>query len=199
MHAQLSLLLILTYFSALFFSPGSASIPRQPPPPPPALTTTGTTSTSSDPPTTNALLPRGPEQQTAAPSLQCNCRLAVQWSDCLFYKILNWPREQNVITILHDELIKCGTKNFGLHQYYIPERESGLGAFAFFRLPHIHQDACWLKASSRALGTQVAACEVLLPRSNHPFPWWEDIFETRHVRSGIQYMKPPPDYTFPPR
>lgn len=198
MHLQLSLLLILIAYSTPFFSPGSASIIRSSSLPSSALTTIGITSTSSDPPTTNALPPRAHEQQAAAPSLRCNCREHVKWSDCIFYQILNWPTEQNVITRLHDELIKCSAKNFALLRYYIPERESGLGAFASFRLPHVHQDSCWPKATLRALGTKVEECEVLYRRSNDPFPWSEDVFRTRRTGTGIRYTIPPPDYTFPP-
>lgn len=199
MHLQLSLLLVLTGFSAQFFSFGSASIPRSLSPPSSALTANGTASTSYSPPTTNALLPRAPEQQqAAAPSLRCNCRKVVRWSHCIFYQILNWPAEQNVVTRLHDELIKCSAKNFGLVKYYIPDRESGLGAFACFRLPHIYQDSCWLKAASKALGTDVEACEVIHPANHGPFPWWDDSFRTRRTGTGIRYSIPPPDYIFSP-
>lgn len=198
MHLQLSILLLLAALLAHLFSPGSASILRSSSSLSSALTTTGIMSTSSNPPMTNALLPRVPEQQAAAPSLRCNCRKVVKWSHCIFYQILNWPTEQNVVTRLHDELIKCSAKNFGLLRYYVPKRESGLAAFACFRLPHIYQDSCWLKAASRALGTKVEACEVYHASNNDPLPWWDDIFRARRTGTGIRYSLPPPDYTFPP-
>ena len=198
MHLRLSHLLILTPIFARFFNIGSASILRSSSHPSSAHTITGTTPLRSDPPTTNALFPRVPEQQAAAPSLRCNCREVVKWSHCIFYQILNWPTEHNIITRLHDELIKCGAKNFGLLKYYIPERESGLGAFACFRLPHIYQDSCWLKAASRALGAKVEACELIHPGNGDPFPWWEDTLRTRRTGLGIRYSIPPPDFTFPP-
>lgn len=203
MHLQLSLPLILSGFSAQFFSLGSASILSSLSPPPSALATNETTSTSFSPPTTtNTLVSRIPkqqqQQQAAAPSLRCNCRKVVRWSHCIFYQILNWPTEQNVVTRLHDELIKCSAKNFGLVKYYVPERDSGLGAFACFRLPHIYQDSCWLKAASKALGADVEPCEVIHPANHGPFPWWDDSFRTRRTGTGIRYSLPPPDYIFSP-
>lgn len=199
MHLQLSLLIILTGFSVRFFSLGSALILSSLPLPLSSLTTNGTTPTNSSLPTTNTLLPRIPNQQQAvAPSLRCNCRPVVKWSHCIFYQILNWPTEQNVVTRLHDELIKCSAKNFGLVKYYIPERESGLGAFACFRLPHIYKDSCWLKAASKAMGADVEACEVIRPANHGPFPGWDDSFQTRRTGTGIRYSIPPPDYIFSP-
>lgn len=201
MHLQRSLLLILSGFSAEFFSLGSASILRSLSSHSSAVITNGTTSTSSSPPTsTNTLLPRIPKQQkqAAAPSLRCNCRKVVKWSHCIFYQIQNWPTEQNVVTRLHDELIKCSAKNFGLVKYYVPERDSGLGAFACFRLPHIYQDSCWLKAASKAMGADVEPCEVIYPANHGPFPWWDDSFRTRRTGTGIRYSLPPPDYIFFP-
>lgn len=211
MNPQLSLLLILLAFLAPFFCPGSASVlrPFPPPPPPPpssALTTSRTTPTYPDhPPTTNALLqllPRAPGNQAPAGSMRCNCRPVMQWIDCIFYQVLNWPKGQNVITRLHDELIKCGdAKRFGLQKYYVPpERESGgrLGAFALFRLPGEKWNPCWLKAISIALRPKGVKCDILLPPMDDAFPWWEEISRTRPSVSGLQFSKPPPDYVFPP-
>ncbi|MCJ1349088.1 hypothetical protein MMC31_007324, partial [Peltigera leucophlebia] len=175
MHSQLSLLLIFTAFSAIFFLSGSASVLLTTSPPSSALATTGKTSTSSNPPAT-ALLPRAPEQQSDAPFARCRCRaLGMTFYDCLFYQILNWPTEQNFVRRLHDELRKCGHLDFGLRKYYIPERESGLGAFVYFRLPFVHKDRCWRRAIARALGTTGVECSFSYAMRDDPQAWWEDM------------------------
>lgn len=159
MHFHLSLLLIFTAFTANFLTPVSTSILQSSSPPSSALATIGATPTSLDP-QTNALLPRAPEQQVGTPSARCRCRdgpLSLYWL-CYIYQILNWPTDQNIIVKLHDELIKCGKHFFGLQRYYIPERESGLGAFAYFRLQYGRSKRCWTRGIASALGTTGVVC-----------------------------------------
>lgn len=188
MHPHPSLLLLFTAFSAIFLPPGSASILKSKSPPSSELATTGTRSTGSNP-STNALLPRAPGQEGDTPFARCSCRSAVaSWWDCHIYQILNWPTEQNVILRLNDELIKCGTFFFGLRKYYIPERKSGLGAFAFFELPFVHRNSCWKRAIASALGTTGVACSFDHFNSDDVPPWWEDM-----NRQGRGYKRPPID------
>ena len=192
MHPQLSLLLILTALSAISLPPGSASILQSTSPPSSALATAGTASISSNP-RTKALFPRAPEQQGDTPFARCSCRSALGfWWDCHIYQILNWPTEQNVITRLHDELIKCGTLFFGLRRYYIPERKSGLGAFAFFRLQFAHRGSCWRRAIASALGTTGVVCSQSHVDGDDPPPWWEIMDQQR----GRDYTHPPNDLSW---
>lgn len=175
MHRQLSLLLIFIAFTAIFFTSASTSILQSSSSPPSsALATVGTTAPRSKPPT-NALLPRAPEQQVGTPFARCRCRdgPATLFWVCYIYHILNWPTDQNVILKLRDELIKCGKYFFGLQRYYIPERESGLGAFAYFRLQYGHSKRCWTRAIASALGTTGVVCSRSHFASNDRPPWFE--------------------------
>ena len=200
MHSQLSLLLILTAFAAIFLTAGSASVLPSPRPLLSAIATTVETTPPGSSPPTNALLPRAPEQpqQTGIPSAICSCRaasMALHW-DCYIYKILNWSPEQNVITRLYDELIKCGTYQWGLQRYYIPERDSGLGAFAYFRLQFTHKEECWRRGIARALGTTGVVCShsYVQPKPYAVLPWW------RYVPAKLSYPQSPHDRRpdFPP-
>lgn len=192
MHLQVSLLLTFTAFSAIFLPPGSALVLESSFTHSSAPATTGTTSTGSSPPT-NALLSRAPEQQGDTPFARCSCRtLGLHFYDCFIYQILNWPTGQNFILRLHDELKKCGARgNFGLRRYYIPKRDSGLGAIAYFRLPIAHRNSCWRRAIASALGTKGVECSFSSAMRNDAQPWWEDM-----VRAGRYHTPVPHDYTF---
>lgn len=188
MHSQL---FILTAFAAIFLTARSASVLPSSPPLFSAIATTETTPRGSNPPT-NSLLPRATEQQVGIPFAKCSCRagnMALHW-DCFIYQILNWSPEQNVILRLYDELVKCGTHQWGLRRYYVPERDSGLGAFAFFQLQFAHMEKCWKRGIASALGTTGVVCSRThtQPRPGWGFPWWDN-----YIGGILAYPQEPHD------
>lgn len=122
--------------------------------------------------------PLSSRKQVGIPFAKCSCTHWGLWpfiGTASSTRILNWAPEQNVILRLYDELIKCGTHQWGLVTYYIPERDSGLGAFCLLSttIRNIRRNFGGEGLQARWERQEWSvAIHMCNPKPKTRYPWW---------------------------